>query len=68
MNGGVPRAEAPVCGDLEARLSWANNTIVRRGERKVGESCGNRAEAPTSWATEFSAGQPSLPKLKIGQV
>ena len=27
---------------------------VRRGERRFGESCGDRAEVPTSWATEFA--------------
>ena len=27
---------------------------VRRGERRVGESCGDRAEVPTSWETEFA--------------
>ena len=43
-----------MCGDLEARPSWANNTIVRRGERRVGESCGDRVEVPMSWATEFA--------------
>lgn len=42
-----------MCGDLEACPSWENNTIVRRGERRVGESCNVRAEAPTSWATKF---------------
>lgn len=29
VNGGVSRAEVPMCGDLEACPSWANNTIVR---------------------------------------
>jgi len=33
-----------VCGDLEARLSWANNTIVRQGERRIGKSCGDLAD------------------------
>ena len=27
---------------------------VRRGERRVGESCGDHVEVPTSWATEFA--------------
>ncbi len=43
-----------MCDDLEARPCWANDTTVRQGERRVGESCGDRAEVPTSWATEFA--------------
>ena len=39
---------------LVACPSWANNTIVRRGEGRIGESCGDRAEVPMSWATEFA--------------
>ena len=54
MNGGATRAEVPVCGDLEVRPSWANNTTVRRGERRVGESCGDSAKAPTSWVIKFA--------------
>ena len=30
MNGSVSWVEAPVCGNLEAHSSWANDTIVRR--------------------------------------
>ena len=65
MNGGVSRVAAPMCGDLEARPSWANNMIVRRGERRVVESCGDRAKVPTSWATEF-AEVVYLAKCKFG--
>jgi len=32
----------------EVRPSWVNNMIVRRGERRVGESCGDPAEVSTS--------------------
>jgi len=48
VNGGVSQVEAPMCGNLEARPSWTNNTIVQRGKRRVGESCGDREEALTS--------------------
>ena len=48
MNRGVSLVEAPLCGDLEARPSWENNMIVREGERRVGELCGDCAEVPTS--------------------
>jgi len=42
-----------MCGDLEAHPGWAKETIVQQGERRVGESCSDRAKVPTSWATEF---------------
>lgn len=54
MNGGEIHAEAPVCGDLEACPSWENNTIVRRGEQRVGELCGDCVEVPMNWETEFA--------------
>ncbi len=36
----MSRVEAPMCGDLEACPSWENNTIMRQGDRRVGELCG----------------------------
>lgn len=38
---------------------------MRQGERRVGESCGNHAEAPTSWEPEF-AEVGNLAKCKFG--
>ena len=38
---------------------------VQQGERRVGELCGDRAEVPTSWATEF-AEVGNLTKYKFG--
>ena len=52
VNGGVSRAEAPMCGELEVCPSWENNTIVRRGERRVGESCDDRAKVPDNETEE----------------
>lgn len=49
----------------EARPSWKNDIIIRRGEQRVGESCGNCAEAVTSWATEF-AEVGNLAKYNLG--
>ena len=49
----------------KARPTWANNTIVQRGERRVGELCGDSMEASTSWATEF-AEVGNLAKCKFG--
>ena len=54
MNKGVSQVEAPMCGDLEARPSWENNMIVRQGEWRIVESCGDHAEASMNWATEFA--------------
>ena len=38
---------------------------MRRGERRVGELCGDRAEVPTSWETKF-AEVGNLAKYKFG--
>ena len=62
MNGGVTRAEAPVCGDLV--------TTRRAQVGKTTRSCNEVNEGLVSHAATVQrrqrAGQPSLSKLKIG--
>jgi hypothetical protein len=55
VNGGVTRAEAPVCGDLVMTRSAQVGQTTRSCD-EVNKGLVSRAEAPMRWATEFVEG------------